>query len=303
MPVPEYQKYYLTILKCVADGNEHAIRDIYEEIAEMFGFTEEDKAELIPSGTQQLYKNRIAWAKTYLKKAGLVSSPRRGIIQITSQGTDVLLENPATIDVAYLKKFEEFQIFMGGNKNDQNQVLEEYANITDQTPLETLGESYQRIRTQVADELLEQIGNCSPAFFERLVLDLLVAMGYGGSKQDAAEAVGRSGDDGIDGIIKEDKLGLDVVLIQAKRWQNTVGRPEIQAFVGSLAGNRAKKGVFITTSKFSREAQEYVKRIEQRVVLIDGEQLSSLMIDHDIGVSEEERYIVKRIDMDYFEGN
>lgn len=303
MPVPDYQKFLLPILKCIADGKEHKIRDIYEETANDFGLTKNERAERIPSGTQQLYKNRIAWAKTYLKKAGLITSPRRGIILITERGRGVLQENPECVDTAYLKKFKEFQDFQGLNKSKMDTPGEETAVISDQTPQEIIGLSYQNIRNQVADELLEQIGNCSPAFFERLVLDLLVAMGYGGSIQDAAKAVGRSGDDGIDGIIKEDKLGLDFVLIQAKRWQNTVGRPDIQAFVGSLAGRRAKKGVFITTSQFSREAEDYVKRIEQRVVLIDGEQLSSLMIDHDIGVSEVERYVIKKIDMDYFEGN
>lgn len=303
MPVPDYQKFLYPILRCIADGNEHKIRDIYEQAADIFGLTEDERAERIPSGTQQLYKNRIGWAKTYLKKAGFIISPRRGIIQITERGKGVLQENPEIIDTAYLKKFEEFQAFFGANTNHSDTIEEVNVVTADQTPQEIIGLSYQNIRTQVADELLEQIANCTPAFFERLVLDLLVAMGYGGSIQDAAKAVGRSGDDGIDGIIKEDKLGLDFVLIQAKKWKNTVGRPEIQAFVGSLAGNRAKKGVFITTSRFSREAREYVKRIEQRVVLIDGEQLSRLMIDHDIGVSEEERYIVKRIDMDYFEGN
>lgn len=303
MPVPDYQKFFLPILRCIADGKEYKIRDIYEQTADAFELTEDERSERIPSGTQQLYKNRVGWAKTYLKKAGLITSPRRGVIQITDRGMGVLQENPDSIDTSYLKKFEEFQTFFGTNTNPGDGKEKETTITSDQTPQEIIGLSYQNIRSQVADELLEQIGNCSPAFFERLVLDLLVAMGYGGSKQDAAEAVGRSGDDGIDGIIKEDKLGLDVVLIQAKRWQNTVGRPEIQAFVGSLAGNRAKKGVFITTSRFSREAEDYVKRIEQRVVLIDGERLSGLMIDHDIGVSEEERYVVKKIDMDYFEGN
>jgi len=293
----------LPILQYISDGEEHSIRDIYVQSADKFGLTEDDKAERIPSGTQQLYKNRIGWAKTYLKKAGLLTSPKRGIIQLTDRGRGVLKGNPETIDTNYLEKFEEFQEFFGVNRKQRDAEEKDNLVLSDQTPQEILGKSYIKIRNQIADELREQVSKCSPVFFENLVLDLLVAMGYGGSKQDAAEAVGRSGDDGIDGIIKEDKLGLDVVLIQAKRWQNTVGRPEIQAFVGSLAGNRAKKGVFITTSKFSREAQEYVKRIEQRVVLIDGQRLSNLMIDHDIGVSEEERYIVKRIDMDYFEGN
>ena len=303
MAVPEYQKFFYPILKCTVDGEEHKIQDIYEQVAVIFGLTEDDKAERIPSGTQQTYKNRIGWGSTYLKKAGLLASPRRGIIQITVQGRKALQENPENIDYAYLKNFEGFQTFIGGNTDHSDTKKEETVTISDQTPQEMIGSSYQNIRNQLADELLEQIGNCSPAFFEQLVIDLLVAMGYGGSMQDAAKAVGRSGDDGIDGIIKQDKLGLDVVLIQAKRWQNTVGRPEIQAFVGSLAGNRAKKGVFITISKFSREAEDYVKRIEQKVVLIDGELLSSLMIDHDIGVSEEERYVIKRIDTDYFEGN
>ncbi len=242
---------------------------------------------------------------TYLKKSGLLTSPKRGIIQITNRGRDVLRQNPKKIDNKYLERFKEYQAFKalrhernGGDDDDEGGTIQPKL-----TPEEILENSYQDLRNQLANEILGQVMDCSPEFFENLVVDLLVAMGYGGSRSDAGKAVGKSGDDGIDGIIKEDRLGLDVVNIQAKRWQNTVGRPEIQAFVGSLAGNRAKKGVFITTSKFSKDAYDYVQRIEQKVVLIGGEQLAHLMIDFNIGVSKEADYVVKKIDFDYFESN
>ncbi|WP_245920339.1 restriction endonuclease [Methanospirillum stamsii] len=223
-------------------------------------------------------------------------------MRITERGLSVLSQNPGHIDQQFLKQFPEFLEFQGFKSDNQSSFEERPDSLENElTPQEILENSYQDLRNKLAHELLSQVFSSSPEFFERLVVDLLVAMGYGGSRSEAGERVGRSGDDGIDGIIKEDKLGLDTVCIQAKRWQNTVGRPEIQAFVGSLAGNRARKGVFITTSRFSKEALEYVQRIEQKVVLIDGETLTELMIDHNVGVSEESRYIVKKIDMDYFE--
>lgn len=303
MPVPDYQTLMLPVLKCVSDGQEHATKELRQKTAEMLKLTDDDLAERLPSGIQPTYENRVGWAMTYLKKSGLLTSPKRGILRITERGKEVLQQNPEKIDNKFLEQFKEYQDFKAlrhdktkidsGGKTPQ----------TEQTPEEILENSYQDLRTQLANEILEQVMECSPQFFENLVVDLLVAMGYGGSRSDAGKAVGKSGDDGIDGIIKEDRLGLDVVNIQAKRWQNTVGRPEIQAFVGSLAGNRAKKGVFITTSKFSADAYKYVRRIEQKVVLINGEQLAQHMIDFDIGVSKEAEYVVKKIDFDYFEGN
>lgn len=244
----------------------------------------------------------MIWAKTYLKKAGLVATPSRGRVKITERGLSVLNKNPSYIDQKYLRQFPEFIEFKDFRNEHLSQDNLGFEKIeSNLTPQEILENSYQDLRNKLAHELLDQVKGSSPEFFERLVVDLLVAMGYGGSRSEAGERVGKSGDDGIDGIIKEDKLGLDTVCIQPKRWQNTVGRPDIQAFVGSLAGNRARKGVFITTSQFSKEAIEYVHRIEQKVVLIDGDNLAQMMIDHNVGVSEESRYTVKKIDSDYFE--
>lgn len=307
MPVPGFQSMMLPVLRCISDGKEHARKDIRQQIANMLHLTDDDLAEKLPSGNQSTFDNRVGWAMTYLKKSGLLVTPQRGVVQITSRGKDVLLKKPEKIDMKFLEQFKEYHEFKalrhdkpGGGSGDGD---EPEPTPLEFTPGEVLEKSYQEIRSQLADEILEKVMECSPKFFEKLVVDLLVAMGYGGSREDAGQAVGKSGDDGIDGMIKEDRLGLDVVNIQAKRWQNTVGRPDIQAFVGSLAGNRAKKGVFITTSKFSADAYDYVKRIEQKVVLIDGRQLAEYLIDFDIGVSKEAEYVVKKIDFDYFEGN
>jgi len=297
MTIPDFQQFMLPILRIVKDGEEHKMREVIEKAAEMFNLSHEERTQLLPSGKQYRYENRIGWARTYLKKAGLLSTPSRGLIKITERGKEVLKKNPPKIDTNFLEQFPEYLEF----KNYTRETEPEQT--SDLTPEEILDGSYQDLRNELAHDLLERVKSCSPEFFERLVIDLLVGMGYGGSRSDAGQRVGKTGDGGIDGIIKEDKLGLDVINVQAKRWQNTVGRPEIQAFVGSLAGNRAKKGVFITTSKFTDNAKDYVSFIQQNVVLIDGEQLTQLMIDHDIGVSEESRYIVKKIDLDYFEDN
>lgn len=297
MAMPDFQQLMLPVLTIVGDGSEHQRQEIFENAARFFNLTHEERTHLLPSGKQYTFDNRAGWAITYLKKAGLLSSPSRGIIKITERGKEVLKSRPSEINKKFLEQFSEFRDFKKYQREKQPEPT------SDLTPEEILENSSQELRNELSHELLERVKSCSPEFFERLVIDLLVAMGYGGSKSEAGQRVGKSGDGGIDGIIKEDKLGLDVVNIQAKRWQNPVGRPEIQAFVGSLAGNRAKKGVFITTSKFTDGAIDYVSRIEQKVVLIDGEELSQLMIDHDIGVSEESRYIVKKIDLDYFEAN
>jgi len=307
MPVPGFQSMMLPVLKCIADGKEHARKDIRQCVTDTLRLTEDDLAEMLPSGAETTFMNRIGWAMTYLKKSGLLTTPRRGIVQITNRGSDVLLQKPEKIDLKFLEQFKEYHEFKalrhdntggGSGKGDGPEPMP-----SELTPAEILENSYQEICNQLADDILERVMACSPQFFEKLVVDLLVAMGYGGSREDAGQAVGKSGDDGIDGMIKEDRLGLDVVNIQAKRWRNTVGRPDIQAFVGSLAGNRAKKGVFITTSKFSADAHDYVRRIEQKVVLIDGRQLANYMIDFDVGVSKEAEYVVKKVDYDYFEGN
>ncbi len=301
MAVPDFQTFMLPVLLAVKDGKEHPVQEIYSQIASSFQISDDDLNHKLPSGVQSTFHNRVSWAKSYLKKAGLVTTPSRGMVKITDRGLEVLRQNPKYIDQNFLKQFPEFLDFKNYRTEIRSSFGESDTRENYLTPQEILENSYQDVRNKLAHELLSQVIGSSPEFFERLVVDLLVAMGYGGSRSEAGERVGKTGDDGIDGIIKEDKLGLDTVCIQAKKWQNTVGRPEIKAFVGSLAGNRARKGVFITTSRFSKEAQEYVQRIEQKVVLIDGETLAELMIDHNVGVSEESRYVVKKIDMDYFE--
>lgn len=301
MPIPDYQTLMLPLLKSAQDGAEHTMRQTVERLAADFNLSQEEQTELLPSGQQAVFTNRVAWARFYLKKAGLIDSPRRGSLKITERGLSVLATSPATIDNKFLDQYQEFKEFRESSKSPQ---VDKSATSTEeelQTPEENLEQAHQRIRSELVEELLQKILTCSPAFFEHLVVELLVKMGYGGSRKDAGERVGQSGDGGIDGIIKEDRLGLDTIYIQAKRWQGTVGRPEIQKFVGALSGQRAKKGVFITTSRFTADAMEYVSLIETKVVLIDGGKLASLMIDFDVGVSTQATYVIKKIDSDYFE--
>ena len=258
-------------------------------------------AELLPSGQQCIFNNRVGWACSYLKKAGLLDSPRRGIFRITDRGRKVLAENLSRIDVKYLERFPEFTVFRAASRGNNEQIQQFVAETTDKTPEEVLELAHQSLRQSLAQEIVGRILACTPAFFETLVVELLVKMGYGGSRRDAGQRLGQSGDGGIDGIIKEDRLGLDTIYIQAKRWQGSVGRPEVQKFVGALQGQFARKGVFITTSCFTTDAIDYATRLDTKVVLIDGEQLANLMIDFDVGVSVAASYIVKRIDSDYFE--
>lgn len=288
----------------VSDGKEHKYRDLIEGLAVEFNVTAEERKELLASGTQAIFDNRVGWAKTYLKKAGLLDSPRRAYFVITDIGRQTLQSNPEKIDARFLRQFESFNEFINSSKSetDQEVSINTSSVSIDQTPEENLDKAYQRIRKSLASELLNKVVELSPAFFERLVVELLVKMGYGGSIKDAGKAIGRSGDEGIDGTIKEDRLGLDIIYIQAKRWKpgNVVGRPEIQKFVGALAGQGAKKGIFITTSNFTKEALDYTPRNETKIVLIDGEQLAQLMIDYNLGCNIHQVYEVKRIDSDYF---
>ena len=301
MAVPDYQQFMLPFLRILGDGQVHSLSEIKERLAEEFGLTEEDRKELLPSGRQRTFDNRVGWARTYLKKALLLESPERAKYRITPRGREVLLMEPETIDVHFLSQYPEFLEFKNSSRRSQTQHdTETKTGENQRTPEETLEASYQELRRELKQEILELVKECSPSFFEKLVVDLLVAMGYGGSRADAGQAIGRSGDGGIDGIIKEDKLGLDTIYIQAKRWNGSVGRPEIQKFTGSLIGQGANKGVFITTSTFTDGAKEYVDRIDRKIVLIDGEQLAEFMLDYDIGVNEHARYIIKRIDTDYF---
>jgi restriction system protein len=299
MTVPEYQSFMLPLLNLASDQREHSLTEAYDIMAKQFNVTDEERDELLPSGRQSRFENRVGWASTYLKKAGLVKSTGRGKFRITERGQEVLKGHPTVVDNAFLAQFPEFQEFKSRPSNKQNDSSEETEE-HDKTPDEILDSSYQILRRDLAQDLLDRIKNNSPRFFENLVVDLLVAMGYGGSRKDAGEVIARTGDGGIDGIIKEDKLGLDVVYIQAKRWDGTVGRPIVQAFAGSLEGQRARKGVLITTSQFSQDARDYVSRIEKKIVLIDGEELTQLMIDYGIGVAEIASYTVKKVDLDYF---
>jgi restriction system protein len=302
MPVPDYQTIMLPLMRLANDGNEHTTAEVLEALAATFRLNDQERRERLPSGTQAKFDNRVGWARTFLKKAGLLESTGRGKFRITERGRDILKSNPSRIDNKVLSKFPEFIAFITPRGTaDQREESNEDDEKQTGTPEEVLESSYQSLRTELAQDLLGRLKTSTPRFFEGVVVDLLVAMGYGGSRRDAGRAVGQSGDDGIDGIIKEDKLGLDAVYIQAKRWENTVGRPVVQSFAGSLEGQRARKGVLITTSQFSQEARDYVGRIERKIVLIDGEQLAELMIDYGVGVSEVATYTVKRVDLDYFE--
>jgi restriction system protein len=302
VPIPDYQSCMLPFLRFLGDGTEHSLSEAEDAIAKHFAVSKEDRAVLLPSGQQGVFRNRIGWARTYLKKAGLVEAPKRGTFRITTRGKSVLASKPEKIDAKFLRQFPEFQEFI----KPAASTISPATGLQDDgtpstTPEESIEAAYQGLRDELSDELLARILSCSPTFFEQLVVELLVKMGYGGSRQDAGQRIGASGDGGIDGIIKEDRLGLDTIYIQAKRWQGSVGRPEIQKFVGALQGQRARKGVFITTSSYSAEAVQYAANIDTKVVLIDGKTLAGLMIDFDVGVAQAAQYVLKRIDSDYFE--
>jgi restriction system protein len=306
MAVPDYQSVMLPLLQFAAQKEtETSTSEAVEALAKELSLTEDDLKEMLPSGIQTTFFNRVGWASTYMKKAGLLEATRRGFYRITDRGMDLLKKQPKAINVKLLKQYPEFLEFqqlkgtrIGDNVNDSKRT----SDVSTATPSEALEAAYENLRDELADELLARLKKTSPAFFERVVVELLVKMGYGGSRADAGKAIGRSGDGGIDGIIKEDKLGLDVVYIQAKRWDNNpVGRPDVMQFAGALQAQRANKGIFITTSRFTDDARNYVSQIGSKIVLIDGEQLTGLMIEHDVGVSTVSLYPVKKIDSDYFE--
>ncbi|MBA3323008.1 MAG: restriction endonuclease [Pyrinomonadaceae bacterium] len=299
MPIPDFQSLFLPMLELLSDGKPHQVQGLITALADRFKLSEVERAELLPSGKDRRFNNRVGWARTHLKKAGLIEYVQSGVYHLSERGRAVLSERPAKIDLHFLDRYEEHREFRRPKPRIESNGSSDSPPL-DQTPRELLERSHETLRNSLAQELLDRVRKASPTFFEQLVVDLLIKMGYGGSRHDAGERIGRSGDGGVDGVIKEDKLGLDVIYVQAKRWQNTVGRPDVQAFAGSLEGHRAKKGVFITTSRFSDDAKEYVSRIEKRIVLLDGEQLSGLMIDHDIGVTVEDTYVIRRIDSDYF---
>lgn len=301
MFIPDFQACMLPMLQIVAGVEEMPLTQMKERLADHFDLTPDARDELLPSGTQRVFDNRVGWARTHLKKAGLVEYPRRGQLRITARGREALQVSPELVNVKFLQRYPEYIEFIQGKKEDRPSSSTASTKLTDETPEELLETAYQKLRNQLASDLLDSVKSASPAFFERLVINLLVKMGYGGSRREAGEAMGRSGDEGIDGIIKEDRLGLDIIYLQAKRWTaGTVGRPEIQKFAGALQGQRARKGIFLTTSAFTNDAREYVSMIESKIILIDGKRLAELMIDHGVGVTALASYEVKRVDTDYF---
>jgi restriction system protein len=300
MPIPDFQATMLPFLEILSDGQERSMKEMVELVAGRFSMSEAERAELLPSGQSKVFNNRVAWAKTHLKNAGLVDNPSRGRVRLSDAGAQVLTENPEWIDIRFLRKFDGYRRFIGELKEEpaSEQQLPESA---ESTPLELFETSFGTLRTALAEELLGRLMDCSPQFFEKIVVQLLQAMGYGGQFGEGS-VTNYSHDGGIDGVINEDKLGLDVVCLQAKRWQGTVSRPTVQSFVGSMDMIRAKKGVVITTSDFSKDALEFVDRIEgKRVVLINGKQLAQMMIDHDVGVATIGTYKLKEISNDFFE--
>jgi len=303
LAIPKYFEFMKPLLDLLSENKEYSRKEIYGALAKRFELTDEEMKEWLPSGNQLIYKNRIGWAITYLKKAGLLESPKRSVYKITAQGIEAFRNGPEIIDSKYLQKFEGFQEFQGNEvkKGSDDNLTNIVSN--EESPQDQLEDAYQTILSALMDDVLNEVMNQSPDFFEKLVVDLLVSMGYGGRKIENGQVLGKSGDGGIDGVIKEDKLGFEKIYIQAKRWDvnSTVGRPEIQRFVGALSGNGAQKGAFITTAKFSKEAREYAGiQYAYKIALIDGENLAKLMIENNIGVSVVDTYVIKQIDTDYF---
>ena len=303
MPVPDFQTIMLPLLSLHADAQDHSLREAITTLADTFNLTQEERQELLPSGRQARFDNRVGWARTHLTKAGLLESPERGKMRITSRGHEVLGRDLERVDMALLNEFPEFRAFRLSTAETVapaqplERVIEAGA-----TPTELLEESYRTLQNELADDLLKRVMTCSWQFFEALVVELLLAMGYGGSREEAGQAFQAGNDEGVDGVIKEDRLGLRVIYVQAKRWQNNVQRQDVQAFAGSLIGKGADRGVFMTTSSFSPGARDYARNVPTpKIILVDGPELAQLMIEHNVGVSEAQRYVVKRLDLDYFE--
>jgi len=307
MPIPEFNEIKSPAMQFFADGKPHKISEAFVVLAKHFSLTEEELNELLPSGTQRRWHNRVNWACYDLFRAGLLDRPKRGLYVITESGRKVAEQKPKLIDRDFLMQFPQFVEFAQatgtrkakGEGTSSGREIESAAK--NETPEELIGAAYEQLHGTLRKEILELVKKMDPFLFEHLVIDLLVAMGYGGSREEAARVTKASGDEGIDGVINEDRLGLDVIYVQAKRWQESVGRKEVQSFVGALAGKKAQKGVFITTSGFKNTAAEYAKEVQQKVILIDGERLADLMIEHNIGVAPSHSYEVKHIDSDYFE--
>lgn len=298
MAIPDFQSLMLPLMELIADGQPHEVRVATDRLGQQFELTPAEWQEMLPSGRAPLFYNRLAWAKTHLKKAGLIDQPKRGVIVISDRGKQVLAKKPARIDIRLLQTFPEYRQPLAGSTPEPLSVVDTPTSAL--SPEEALEDAFLVIRRALANDVLANVKQCDPQFFESLVVKLLLRMGYGGSREEAGQTVGRSGDGGIDGIINEDRLGLDAIYLQAKRWEGVVGRPEIMKFVGALAGQRANKGVFITTSWFTQEAKDYASTSQYKVVLIDGARLADLMIEHDLGVSVAATYQLKRIDSDFF---
>lgn len=299
MAIPDFQSIMLPLLQFAGDMKDHSFSDAVNALALEFGLTEEERSELLPSGRQSRFDNRVGWAKKYMKEAGLLEAPKRAYFKITKRGLDVIASNQEEINTKFLERYDEFVEFLQvkQKKNDkQNSIVQPEL----ETPEEALEAAHQTLKEGLSSDIIETIKQRSPEFFERLVVDLIVKMGYGGSRKEAGQAMGKSGDGGIDGIIKGDRLGLDIIYIQAKRWEGVVGRPEIQKFAGALQGHRAKKGIFLTTSNYTKEAIDYALSIDTKIILVDGSLLAELMIEHNIGVTPVASYEVKRLDSDYF---
>ncbi|MHB8091354.1 MAG: restriction endonuclease [Syntrophales bacterium] len=299
MPIPDYETLMGPLLRIAEanKGQEVSLPRAIEQLADQFKLTEEEKRELLPSGGTFKISSRVSWARTYLQKAGLLEATKRGYFKITARGLEVLSKKPQRVDNKLLSQFAEFREFQGKKKTKkENDVT------PSETPIESIATQYEQIRAALSSELLDRAKKCSPQFFERLVILLLVRMGYGGSLKDAGQAVGRSGDGGIDGVIREDKLGLDNIYIQAKRWTDKpVGGPDIDQFAGALSKKKAAKGIFITTSTFTKDALASVREYSSRIILIDGKTLADYMIDHGVGVSVASIYEIKKVDSDFFE--
>jgi restriction system protein len=303
MPIPKYDEMMLPILRILADGAEHPQRELADKIADHFHLTAEERAEMLPKVRATYLRHRLGWAGFSLRRAGLADNPRTGTLRITEQGRKFLASNPTHLRAADLKVFPAYAAFVEKMRNEggTEAKAESVQSGTQETPEERIEAAFTELNETLVTDVLSQLAKIDPFRFERVVLDLLVAMGYGGSFKEAAAVTQKTGDEGIDGVINEDRLGLDVIYIQAKRWKANVGRQEIQNFVGALAGKKASKGVFITTSGFNDNATDYAAGLHQKVILIDGQRLAELMIEHGIGVAEEHAYRIKKIDSDYFD--
>jgi len=303
MSIPDYQNLMLPILRISANGEPHPLAQIREQVADELELSAEDLAQRLASGSQTVFANRVAWAVQFLKEARVLESVKRGVYKITDRGRSLLRDSPVEITTKTLRQFPEFVEFQGNTSVPSTGAAPapSVSVETKDTPEELLENNFQLLQEALANDLLDAVQNGTPAFFEKIVVDLLVAMGYGGSVEDAGKVVGKSGDGGIDGVIKQDKLGLDALYVQAKRWKDIVGSPEIMKFSGGLTKKNASRGVFITASGFTKDALEYVQALPQKIVLIDGKKLATLMIEHNVGVAPAKTFTLKRLDQDYFE--